>query len=179
MARLKPLTPGDMTAAQLAAYEEIESKGGRLGGPYSALIRIPEFMVLHQAMGDNLRQSSLGERLRKIIVLTTVRHWGAKYAWAVNVRSALKDGMAQSLIDAIKEGQDPAFSDAKEKTVYKVARELLESRALSDASYAEAVGLLGETGLADAVATTGFYSLVSMTLNAFDVDPPSPQGGQA
>jgi len=172
MARLKPIKPEDMTPAQSRAYKEIEAKGGRLGGPYSALIRIPEFMVLHQAMGDNLRNSSLGERLRKIIVLTTVKHWGAKYAWAVNVRSAEKDGMEKSLIDAIKDGREPGFTDARERTVYKVARELLESRNLSDASYREAVGLLGETGLADAVATTGFYSLVSMTLIAFDVDPP-------
>jgi 4-carboxymuconolactone decarboxylase len=172
MARLKPLTPEDMTPEQLRAYQEIESRGGRLGGPYSALIRIPEFMLLHQAMGDNLRQSSLGERLRKIIVLVTVRHWGAKYAWAVNVRSALKDGMEQSLIDAIHDGKDPGLSEPTEKAVYQVARELLEKRQLSDATYAQVVGILGETRLADAVATTGFYSLVSMTLVAFDVDPP-------
>jgi len=57
--------------------------------------------------------------------------------------------------------------------VRKIARELLESRSLGDATYKDAVALLGETGVADAVATTGFYSLVSMTLIAFDVDPPA------
>ncbi|MFM9969760.1 MAG: carboxymuconolactone decarboxylase family protein [Burkholderiales bacterium] len=173
MARLKPIKPEAMTAAQMSAYKVIEAKGGRLGGPYSALIRIPEFMLLHQEMGDNLRKSSLTERMRKIIVLTTVKHWGAKYAWAVNVRSAEKDGMEKSLIDAIKEGREPELTNDKEHTVYKVARELLESRNLSDTTYHAAVGLLGETSLADAVATTGFYSMVSMTLIAFDVDPPS------
>jgi 4-carboxymuconolactone decarboxylase len=173
MARLKPIKLEDMTPAQSSAYKQIEAKGGRLGGPYSALIRIPEFMLLHQEMGDNLRKSSLGERLRKIIVLTTVKHWGAKYAWAVNARSAEKDGMEQSIINAIKDGREPVLSDARERIVYKVARELLESRKVSDETYKEAVELLGETGMADTVATTGFYSLVSMTLIAFDVDPPA------
>lgn len=173
MARLKPIRPEDMTPAQASAYQAIEAKGGRLGGPYSALIRIPEFMLLHQEMGDNLRKSSLGERLRKIIVLTTVKHWGAKYAWAVNVRSAEKDGMERAIIDAIGEGREPVLSDAKERIVYRIARELLEKRSLVDATYKEAIDLLGETGTADAVATTGFYSLVSMTLIAFDVDPPA------
>ena len=173
MARLKPIKPEDMTPAQASAYQAIKAKGGRLGGPYSALIRIPEFMLLHQEMGDNLRKSSLGERLRKIIVLATVKHWGAKYAWAVNARSAENDGLERSIIDAIGEGREPYLADAKERVVYELARELLESRKLSDASYQEALGLLGDTGLADAVATTGFYSLVSMTLIAFDVDPPA------
>ena len=65
------------------------------------------------------------------------------------------------------------LSDAKERIVYRIARELLEKRSLVDATYKEAIDLLGETGTADAVATTGFYSLVSMTLIAFDVDPPA------
>lgn len=173
MARLKPIKPEDRTAAQAKAYQEIEAKGGRLGGPYSALIRIPEFMVLHQEMGDNLRKSSIGERMRKIIVLTTVKHWGAKYAWAVNARSAEKEGMERAIIDAINEGREPALAEPKEAMVRKVARELLESRNLGDATYKAAVTLLGEAGLAEAVATTGFYSLVSMTLVAFDVDPPA------
>ncbi len=173
MARLKAIKTEDMSPAQVKAFQEIESRGGRLGGPYSALIRIPEVMLLHQEMGDKLRKSSLGERLRKIIVLTTVKHWGAKYAWAVNARSAEKDGFEPAIIEAIREGRDPGLTEPAGAMVYKVARELLESRNLSEASYREAVALLGETRLADAVATTGFYSMVSMTLIAFDVDPPS------
>jgi 4-carboxymuconolactone decarboxylase len=173
MARLKPIKQQDMTPAQLGAYQAIEAQGGRLGGPYSALIRIPEFMLLHQEMGDNLRRSSIGERLRKIIVLTTVKHWGAKYAWAVNARSAEKEGLERRIIDAIGEGREPAPADPAERAVYKMAKELLESRQLSEASYGEALALLGEAGLAEAVATAGFYSMVSMTLIAFDVDPPA------
>ena len=118
MSRLAPIAPEQRTPAQAAVVKDIEARGGRLSGPYTAYIRIPEFMDLNQRMGDYLRKNSLAPRLRSLIVLRTVGHWGAKYAWAVNKRSALKEGMA------------------------------------------------------DIVATTGFYSMVSFTLNAFEVDPP-------
>jgi hypothetical protein len=32
--------------------------------------------------------------------------------------------------------------------------------------------MFGETGLADIVATAGCYSLTSLSLNAFEIDPP-------
>ena len=98
---------------------------------------------------------------------------GARYAWHVNVRSALKEGMDRGAIDAIEQGREPAGLSGREAAALQVCADLLQTRTLSEPTYRRALREFGEAGLADVVATSGFYSMVSMTLNAFDVDPPS------
>ena len=61
--------------------------------------------------------------------------------------------------------------------VYNFARELLDEHRVSDNLYAEAVELLGETGVVELVILLGYYTLVSMTLNVFEV--PVPAGESA
>jgi 4-carboxymuconolactone decarboxylase len=172
MSRIGPIAPEQMTPEQASIFRAIEAKGGRLGGPYTAYIRIPEFMRLNQDMGDYLRRNSLSPRLRSLVVLKTVGHWGAKYAWAVNKQSALKGSVEPAVIDAIEQDREPPGLDAKDRAALQVAVELLTTKQVSDATYRTALELFGENGVADIVATTGFYSMVSMTLNAFEIDPP-------
>ena len=47
-----------------------------------------------------------------------------------------------------------------------------EERRLSDDLYAEAKAALGERGLVDLIGILGYYTLISMTLNAFAVENP-------
>ena len=80
------------------------------------------------------------------------------------------------MIEAIRAGAEPELANPKARAVYAVARELHGNRALSDATYAEAEAALGTGGLVDLVGILGYYTLVSMTLNAFEV--PTPDGSR-
>ena len=63
---------------------------------------------------------------------------------------------------------------ADEEIVYNFCAELLNTRQVSDASFAAAKTKLGERGVVDLIALVGYYHLVSMLLN---VDRyPLPQG---
>ncbi len=53
-----------------------------------------------------------------------------------------------------------------------VARELLASNGLSDATYAAAEKTLGLESLVALVATTGSFSTTCLTANTFAIDPP-------
>ena len=80
------------------------------------------------------------------------------------------------MIEAIRNGEKPSLPDAKAQAVYAVSRELHRTRALSDATYAAAEAALGRAALVDLVGILGYYTLVSMTLNAFRV--PTPDGSR-
>ena len=56
-----------------------------------------------------------------------------------------------------------------------MAKELCETRNLSDDAYARAVTLLGEQEAVDLVTTIGFYVMVAIVLVGFRVD--IPEGG--
>jgi 4-carboxymuconolactone decarboxylase len=59
-----------------------------------------------------------------------------------------------------------------ERTVYEVARQLVDDGHVDRATYDAAVALLGERGIVELVTLCGYYTLVSFTLNAFDVALP-------
>ena len=173
MSRINQLSPADMTQEQLELYESTRAGGGLLGGPYIPYLRIPKFMRLTQTTLGYLRSNSLAPRLRQLAVLKTVKYWGAGFAWALHVPASLKEGVEQDIIDDIEKGREPVSASPKDKAVLRICTELLETHRLSDEAYRTAIGMFGETGLADIVVTAGFYSSTSLTLNAFEIDPPA------
>jgi 4-carboxymuconolactone decarboxylase len=171
MTRISIIKREAMNADQARVYDEVEKAGGPLGGPYWAYIRNPRLMRIAQDMGTCLRASALSGRERQIAVLTTVRHWGARYPWAAQVRASLAVGVDQGTIDAINAGKTPTLSSAREKMAQELARELLANHGLAEATYAAAAKLFSEEELVALVATVGQFSMVCCTANAFDITP--------
>ena len=118
MSRLDQIPKEDMSEEQIAAYEQVASKFGRVGGPYLAYIRIPRFMVLNKAMGDYLRSNSVDPRLREFLVLSVARFWRAQHVWCVNVRNSLKAGFDQETIDAIHDQNRAAIKTENERLAW-------------------------------------------------------------
>ena len=77
------------------------------------------------------------------------------------------------MIDAINARKPPNLPDARERTCFVVARELLANKGLSDETYAAAEKTLGLESLVALVATTGSFSMTCMTANTFAIEPPS------
>jgi 4-carboxymuconolactone decarboxylase len=77
------------------------------------------------------------------------------------------------VIAAIAVGDEPPFGDdAAGRAVHAVARRLAETGRLDDATHAAARDALGDRGLVEIVTLCGYYTLVSFTLNAFEVPLP-------
>ena len=68
----------------------------------------------------------------------------------------------------------PEFANEDEGAVYAAVTDLLGTHALSDEAYADALTLFGERGVVDLVGIVGYYILVALTLNGFEV--PVPDG---
>ena len=56
--------------------------------------------------------------------------------------------------------------------MHDLVDELQRTRQVSDATYAAAVGALGEERVVEAVATAGYYTTLAMTMNAAGTPPP-------
>ena len=172
MTRIRILNRTDMNAEQGRVYDEVKAAGGPVGGPYYAYIRNPKLMRISQDLGNCLRDSSLSGRERQIAILTVIRHWGAKYPWAVQVRGSLTAGVDQDTIDAINARRAPRLDKPRERLAYEVATELMTKHGMSDATYDAAAKVFSEEELVALVAVIGQFSMVSCTANAFDITPP-------
>ena len=82
---------------------------------------------------------------------------------------AAKVGVPAKVIDEISQGRRPTFDDDELKCVFDVAVELHRDKAISDATFETAIACLGTTRLVDLVGLCGYYTLISMTINAFEV----------
>lgn len=85
---------------------------------------------------------------------------------------ALEGGLDPAIIDAIAERRPPPFKNEEERVVYDFARCLHEKHEIDDELYARSVKLLGERAVVELVGLLGYYTLVSMTLNVFEIGLP-------
>ena len=174
MSRIPELKPDTMTGPQRAVAEEIiAGPHGRIVGPYHAWLQSPELARRARALSEFVRfQSSLPKRLSELAILVTGRHWKAEFEFWAHARLGRQAGLDEAVIRALAARQRPAFQRAEEELVYTVATELYETHRLSEPVYQRAVQALGLPGLVELVGTIGYYSLVCLTLNAFELGLP-------
>lgn len=162
-----------MNAEQARVYDAAKASSGIVGGPYTAYIRLPKLFEAAQAMRTCLSSGPLSRREQQVVHLVVARYWSARYPWFAQVRASLAAGIDQAVIDAINARRTPELTDARERTCYAVAQEILANKNLSDASYAAAEKTMGTDGLVALVATIGSFSMTCITAGTFGVDPPA------
>lgn len=176
MPRIPDWTVDMLSPAQRQVHDAIV--GGPRGvvqGPVRIWLESPELAQHAQALGAFCRfGTSLPPRLSELAILVTGAHWRAGFEWHVHAPIALEAGIAPEVAEAIRAGATPHFVHADEAAVHAFARELLEAREVSDATYREAERHLGRTGVVELVGILGYYGLISMTIVAFRV--PLPEG---
>ncbi len=172
--RLPDLTPDTMTPAQRAVADNASSgKRGRVPAPLRAWLHSPVFGDRAQSLGEFLRyDTSLGPALSELAILVTARFWTAQYEWYAHKKLALQAGVSPAVCDAIARRERPALPDAKAELVYEYATTMHAERTVPQALHDRAVALLGEAGVVELVGVLGYYTLVSMTLNGFDIGLP-------
>lgn len=61
------------------------------------------------------------------------------------------------------------FTDDRRNAVFACSVELHRDRAINDDTYRAGIAALGVRGMVDLVGICGYYTLISMTINAFEV----------
>ena len=172
--RLPKLAPEQMSAAQRAVHDAtVAGKRGRMPPPAEAWLHSPEFAMRAQAVGEYIRfESSIPPDLNEIAILVTARYWTSHYEWYAHRRLAEAAGLDPAIIDAIRDRRDPDIADPRARVLYDYAHTLHTTRDVPQELHDRMVEHWGERGVVDVVGACGYYALVSMTLNAFDVRLP-------
>src|SRR6266571_2226448 len=162
MTRIAIMDRADMNAEQARVYDAAKQSSGIVGGPYYAYIQLPKLFEACQNLRACLSSGPLSRREQQIVNLVIARHWNARYPWFAQVRGALAVGVEQAVIDAINSRNTPILADARERTCFAVACELLANKGLSDETYAGAEKTMGLDGLVALVASTGGFSMTCL-----------------
>jgi len=164
---MPPIAVERMTDAQRAAAAEISAgRRGGVVGPFAAALRSPECMRRLQHLGAYLRfDSTIDPRLREEVILLTARRFTQDYEWWTHEPLARAAGVAPATIDAIAAGNVPPTLDHDEAVVFELCAALFADGRVSDALYARAIDVLGESGLIDLVSAVGYYTTLALIMN--------------
>lgn len=176
MTRLAPLDLDTLTPEQQRVADAIRSgpRGG-LRGPFEAWLRSPGLAEPAQLTGAYCRfGTELPGDVRELAILLTGKHWKAQFEFWAHARIARDEGLPEPVIEAIRSGETPSLARPDLQLVYDLVTEYFATHRLAQATYDRALAILGERGLVDLAGIVGYYGLVSMTLNVFEV--PVPEG---
>ena len=179
MSRLPSLEPKDLSDAQKKVLDDIRAgpRGATtgIGGPFAGWLASPELADKAQKLGALMRfGTSVPARLKELGILYVARAWSAQFEWYAHKKFAIEGGLSLDVIDAIHERRRPEFTNDDEEAVYEFCVELHETCRVSDACFEAAKKHLGAAGVSELVGILGYYTLVSMTLNVFQI--PLPEG---
>jgi 4-carboxymuconolactone decarboxylase len=174
MSRIPKLDVARLSPDQRRVYASIVTgPRGKVGGPLAVWLESASFADKAQALGAFCRyESSLPPRLSELAILIIGAFWTAGYEWHAHAPRALEAGIAPAAVEAIRTGQIPTFARPDEQAVHALARELLDTHQVSDATYRQAVTHLGQKGTVELVGILGYYTLISMTIKTFEVAVP-------
>ena len=181
-AKMKPRLPAiaddKLSGRQKELMEAIRSgPRGRVnqGGPFGVYLHAPDFGHLTQQLGAHCRyKSGIAPRLSEFAILCTARQWRAQYEWHAHAAIAEKAGVAPDTIRDIKAGRAPRKAKKDERAIYDFVQELYKTRRVSERTYKRVHGFLGDSLMVELVGILGYYGLVAMMLDVFNV--PLPDG---
>ncbi|WP_346797823.1 carboxymuconolactone decarboxylase family protein [Halomonas sp. Bachu 37] len=169
--RLSPLDEAHMAPEQRRVLDAILSgPRGNLDGPFLAWIHSPALADHAQRLGAFCRYDTRLElRLTELAILFTAAWWQSQAEWQIHAPIAREAGVSEAVIEALREGRKPDFVRDDEALVVRLGESLYTTRRVDEALYDEAVATFGEPAVVELVGVFGYYALVAMTLNVFEV----------
>jgi 4-carboxymuconolactone decarboxylase len=164
-----------LTGEDRAIYDDIlarrRAKGVDHLGPYIPLLNHPQLARLIEQLGYYYKyESALPRDVYQFVVLTLAKRSGVAFEWKDHIVAAHAAGLPDDVINGIKAGTRsfPAPFDM----VDRIADYALGYRSIPAALQNEVVGRFGLHGLIEIVTLCGFYSMIGMVNDCFDVPLP-------
>jgi 4-carboxymuconolactone decarboxylase len=150
-----------------------DPKGGTirgLKGPSGIQLHSPQLAQYLSPLNRYLRYGAgFSGRVREIAILTTARECDSQFEWAAHEPAALKEGVPQAVIEAIKHRRSLDGLAPDDATIIALGREMFGARKVTSATYARAFKQFGRHGLVDLVALMANYAGTAALLTAFDM----------
>jgi len=177
LARLPYLQRKDLDEAGQKIYETLPGKSpeGVLRGPLAFAAYNPAVAdALHQLHDAAVGQGTLTPHVRELAILVACRATGYNLEWNAHEPSAVKAGVDQKVVDAVRDNRALTGVPDADAAVIRFGRQLFDDRRVDSATFARAVELFGKRGTIDMVAVMNTYAVSGYF--AIAVDERSPAG---
>lgn len=160
-------------AAQRAIHDSILSTRGNLSGPFLAWMLNPGLASPAEQLGAFCRYGTgFAVVESELLILCVAAQHRCLGEQQIHEPIARQAGLSSEAITAIRDRSDPVLIDPRQRLLHAIATELLGTNRLGEPRYREGLDAFGERGMVELVGILGYYALVAMTLNAFEMRLP-------
>jgi 4-carboxymuconolactone decarboxylase len=184
--RLPLIPPAELTPEQKALYDDMRQgvasnfnafkavrEDGALMGPWNPWLHEP---AIGKAIWDltlaMTAGASLKDEVRQVAILAVGARFGSAYEIYAHIAVAEREGMKPERLATLVADLKPVDLNPEESIAFDVAYALARGGVLPEPLYRLAVDTFGQHGANELFYLVGLYSLVSVTLNAFNVPVP-------
>jgi alkylhydroperoxidase family enzyme len=118
-----------------------------------------------------LRENTLGERLRELVILRIAWNARCAYEWGQHAGLSARLGIPEADIDRVVDGPDAPGWTPLERALLAGVDQLMTVSRVSDEVYAMLADQLSPQQLIDYAFLIGEFVLVAFTLNLFRIEP--------
>jgi len=177
MSRLSAPDRGALSPDAQAIWDRIAASrsGGTMRGPSSVMMNVPELAGRVMQVEDFFRtDAELPAVDRELVILATVREWGARFAWARHEARAREANLRPEAVEIIRKQGSLDGLSPREESLAELVRTLLRTHELPDQIYQRALDELGPTQLVETIALIGNYCTIGLFIKGFEIPEDSP-----
>jgi 4-carboxymuconolactone decarboxylase len=176
--RLKAIDRDALPVEQRRFHDAVKAIRRRpISGPFIVLMNSsPDLAARFAQLGHYFHargqadESILTMRVRGFASLIGSRALNAPYEWSAWVNWAIEAGVPQESVDAIREGRPLTALTAEEALVNDFCTQLISgNHRVSAATYDAALAHFGAQGVVELVVTLGYFAMIALPLNAFEI----------
>ena len=168
-----------MTPDMRDAYSYTMQLRGQVPGPHKIWLANPQLSRTAVPIGAYYQKlSSLSKAEIEIVTNVINGRWRAAYSnYEHEIIGKEAGKLPADKVEALIAGLHTSFEDGRQQVVYDLACTLAAQRVVPLGLYRKAKALLEDKGIVDVTMLMGWFTGVSLTLNAFDV-PSNAEGLQ-
>ncbi len=165
-------TPVDAMPVEMRdAYTFTKELRGLVPGPHKIWLANPALSKTIAPTGAYFQtRSTLTKAEIEIVTSLVNARWHASYSTYEHEKISEGQGhLPADKVERLIGGLPTEFDDPRQEVVYRLASALVAPRIVPTGLYRRAKDLLGDAGIVDVSVLIGWFTMVSATLNAFDV----------
>ena len=184
--RLPLLLPADLTVEQHALYDDMRRgitggfsafkvvrEDGALMGPWNPYLHEPKIGKATWDLTEAINQiATLPRVVREIAILVVGARYKAPFAIYAHVAVGESLGISLDHLATISATLKPIGLANDESVGYDIAHSLCAGSPLPEPLYRLGVTTFGQHGMNELIYIVGLYSMIAITLNAFNVPVP-------
>lgn len=171
MAKLPYVSREELPVGRRGVYDRIMETRGNVANIFGLLLNSPDAAEVATNVGEFVRfKSPLDPVVREITILSVARETNAGYEWAQHEPIALKDGVSERTIEAIRSGRAPMGVPAKEGVYAQAVKELVRDGKMSDLTFQAVEHLLGPAQTIDFLVLVGYYWMLGRIMATLEID---------